>query len=248
MSRERDIISEPIKVICINGKCSIKLIQNATYIATDLSTFRDKRSINIKGVGYFKSDYFTLLDGASLSNLKDFELNTSKILDSANKIYTGQFIRCKRSTNKSVKSGELYYVEDQKLTYYKSSYNGKSYPEYKIKLRGIDRYLMSTNFEEVPISEQRNIKLKNLNGIKTPTGEQYRKFLHYSEKEKISILLQLLNKVLIDILSVVDIKDKFNLTELMIEKGKRYDIIKDDINLFLTPEMKNILKPYDLKF
>lgn len=246
---EQLIYNEPLAVICTNTKTSIKLIKNATYYATSMKTYTSAKSVTIKDVGIFNSSLFTLLDGSPLKFEPDFKLKDHIILDIYTNNYTGQFVKCRKSNIKSLKLNGIYYVEEQVTSNYVSSYNHKSYPIIKLKIRGIDRIFSPFNFEEIPIAEQRYIKLKNLNGVeKFSTSEQSRKFLQYNEKEKISVLIDTLSKVLIDAKRIVSIKNKLNLTSLMIKKGNRHSLIDEDINKFLTPEIKKLLLPYDFEF
>lgn len=250
MSTESTIfLDEPVMVVCKNEKASIKLIKNATYYAMSLQTYTNQKSVYIKDVGYFSAYHFLLLNGNSLEKETDFRIKKPEVLNTTLNKYTGQFVRCRTDKIKSVKIDEIYYVEDQVIRNYKSSYNGKLYPEIRLKVRGVDRYLSPYNFEEIPIHEQRCIKLKNLNGSKIfKPGEQDRKFLQYNEKEKITILFEILYKVLTDANRIVSSKDKLNLIDLMVKKGIKHSIIAEDINSFITPEIKLLLTPYNFDF
>lgn len=246
---EQLIYNEPVAVICINAKTSIKLIKDAIYYAMSMKTYTHGKTVTIKDIGFFNSSLFTLLDGTPLNSEPDFKLKEHTPLNIYSNNYTGQFVKCRKGNIKSLKLNEVYYVEDQLIKTYVSKYNNKTYPETKFKIRGIDRPLSPFNFEEMSIAEQRNIKLKNLNGSEIfKTGEQSRKFLQYDEKEKVSVLIDTLNKVLIDAKRVVSVKNKLNLTSLMIKKGMRHSLIAEDINNFLTPEIKKLLLPYDFEF
>lgn len=236
---------EPVIVICINTKHSIKLIAGATYYAMSMTSYRDKKTVYLKDVGIFDSSFFTLLNGNPLYKEQDFIVKDNNILNTFINNYKGQFVKCRVNTVKSLKINEIYYVEDQIQTRYISKYNNKSYPLTKLKIRGIERALSPQNFQEISIAEQRNIKLKNINGDKIFDTEQKRKFLQYDEKEKTSILIETLSKVLIDVNKIISSKNKLNLTKLMLVKGVKHSLIADDINDFLTPDMKKLLAPYD---
>lgn len=237
---------EPVKVICIDSKNSTKLIKGATYLASSLITYnysnKKERKIYIKDVGSYHIDYFTLLNGKSLKNESDFNVEYNK-LDN-NKNYIGQFIRCKSSysSSKILKQGEIYLVENQK-TIQQKLYNGKSINELKLKIRGIKNFVTAYNFEEISVTEQRKFKLKNLKGEKINTGEQTRKFLLYSENERNIILLEILAKVLKDLNNAQNINvEKPKLLELILSKGKKFDITKEDVNVFLKNNIENIIK------
>ena len=227
---------EPLQVICVNLN-STKLIKGATYTAQALYTspwgVKNERYITIKNVGSYVIKNFTLLDGRSLDNEPDFQLeDQNKHLD-ASKDYTGQFVRCKYSTGKILKEDEIYYVEKQQK---------KSLHSIKLKLRGVRNYISSYRFKEIPLKQQRNIKLKNLKGEKIKTGEQTRKFLLYSENEKIRILFETLTKVIVDLNNTV-FNDEIDLIGLMVIKGKRnYNLTEEDVKPFLKNKLETTLK------
>jgi len=170
-----------------------------------------------------------------------------KEVDPKSKNYTGEFVKCRYSSGKSYKEGEIYYVEKQISIEKKSSgwYNSNTYTEYKFKIRGIKISSSTHRFEEIPIIEQRKIKLKNLKGEKIKTGEQTRKFLLYSEKEKISILFEILSKVLIDINKTDNIeKLNFDIVDLMIKKDLKYSLTREDIEPFLRENLNTHLNVF----
>jgi len=237
------IYKEPIKVICVNPKGSKKLIKGAIYSATSIGTDYhnpEDRFIRIS-VGRYSLNCFTFIDGNSLKNEPDFVIEYKPMLDFT-KDYTDQCVRCRWSSSKILKNGEIYYIESQRIIN-KKSWNGTLTPYYQVKLRGINRWTSSSNFEEIHISEQRKIKLNNLNGEKVKTGESTRKFLHYSERERIQILCQLLNSSLIDI-NNAELMERVDLFKIILNKGKQYNIIDEDVKPFLE-SVKEILKPYN---
>jgi hypothetical protein len=212
------------------------LIKGATYFVTAIWTYKNERTVNIKGVGSFAIKKFTLTNGKSLDKEPDFTINDDKQNLDHKKNYINHLIKCKYATGKYLKIGEIYFVENQKT----NKTNG--YIETKLKIRGINNWISTYRFEEIPIAEQRNIKLKNLKGNKIKTGEQTRKFLLYSEKEKINILFETLAKVLSD-LTKIETCDNINLIELMLKKGKDYALIEKDITPFLGSKIETILEP-----
>ena len=236
------IIKEPIKVICVKTFSSKKLIKGAIYLATNITTDSISKTRHIRiPIGLYSIDCFTLLDGKSLSNFPDFAIKYQESLN-ANINYTNQLVRCRYSSGKYLKTGEIYYVESQKTKLIKN-WSGNLYPYTQIRIRGMRNWVSMNNFEEMHISEQRKIKLKNLNGEKIKTGEETRKFLHYTEKERIQIFFQLLSSSLIDINSA-ELTEQINISKLILNKGKQYNIIEEDIKPFLN-NLKPILKPYN---
>jgi len=237
------IYTEPIKVICVKTKSSKKLIKGAIYSATGIGTEADdpkKRNILIS-IGRYSLDCFTSIDGKSLEDAPDFKINWKPTLDK-NKNFTNQCVRCRYGSGKSIKTGEIYFVEDQRTKIH-TGWNGTLSPYIQVKIRGLKRWLNADNFEEMPIAEQRKIKLNFLNGDKIKTGEQTRKFLLYSEKEKIQILLQLLVNSLVDF-NIAEHTEQVHISELILNKGKQYNIINEDITEFLE-NVKPILIPYN---
>lgn len=236
---------EPLLVVCVNKGSSTKLIKGAAYYATMLntSTYGNTLSKNlyIKNVGSYSINYFSFPDGSSLDNLPDFSVE-NKVIDPEAVNYKGQFVRCRYSSCKSLKEGEIYLVEDVIKTTHKNSYNNTNYYSYKLKIRGIRNAIDKYRFEEISIAEQRNIKLKNLRGDKIKTGEQTRKFLLYSENEKNFILIDTLARVINDINKIKDKKEKINIQKMMMLKGRKYDILEEDITPFLKSKIENLIK------
>jgi len=234
---------EPIKVICINARNSTKLLKGATYVATCIYTSHTtERKITLKNIGTYSLANFTDIDGKSLDYHKDFGSYRAP-LDSE-KNYTGQFVRCRYSSGKSFKEGEIYYVENEKREKTKT-YGGNFINNIMLKIRGVRNYVNPYRFEEIPIKEQRSIKLKNIKGEKVKTGEQTRKFLLYSEKEKTSILFQTLSLVLID-LNKIEFDQKIDLIKLMLTKGKNYCFTEEEIKEFLNTKIIDSIKQFNI--
>lgn len=233
-----------INVICTKNN-STKLIKGATYVASALYTYSNRRTLYITDIGNYSADNFVLEDGSSLKNIKDFKQEYNS-LDLKGVNYTGQFVRCGRySSSKTLKPNEVYYVEEHKVIQKRYTYNSSNtYEDHKFKIRGIRNLVNAYNFVQIPITEQRHLKLKNLAGTPIKTGEQTRKFLLYSEKEKHSILLVVFSSAISDI-SKIQNTEKINIqTELknfMIKKGRKYDIKDEDIETFLEKNLKDIV-------
>lgn len=248
MAKTSAIYKEPIKVICIKATTSIKLIKGGIYSATAIySSNKTDRIIYLKDTGNYSISYFRLFDGSSLDSVPDFTLERAKSVDVGNIDYTGQFVKCGRySSSKVLKTDEIYYVEkhEQKQSTRKN-WNGTltTSTDHKFKIRGIKNYVNVYNFLEIPIKEQRNIKLKNLSGQKIKTGEQTRKFLLYTEKEKTQILFETLARVLID-LSGVELSNTADFVTLIKVKGKKYSLVDEDITPFLNSKIQTLLNKF----
>lgn len=240
------ILRDPIKVI-YNSNKSTKLIKGATYLATSIRTYINQhinttyKNVTLKNIGTFNVENFISLDGRPLNEKGDFILTIGEKLN-ADVNYIGQFIKCIWDSGNILKNGEIYYVENQKRQAH-VGYKGYISYSLKLKIRGIKNYVNDYHFEEIPIQKQRNLKLKNLNGVKIKTGDRTRKYLLYSEKERIAIIFELLTKVLIDI-NNSEITDKLDIVKLMLNKGKKYRLIEEDILPFLKT-IKKILEPYN---
>lgn len=239
--------NDPLKVVCVKTGGSKKLIKGAIYLAISLRTNNwqnitpKKRSISLKYGGTYSSDFFTI-NGENFDNKPDFNMVNRKVL-SATTDYTGQYVRCLHDSGKTLKAGEIYYVGEQ-ATRILIDWNKRPYNVVKLKIRGMRNWTSLYNFEEIPISEQRFIKLKALKGEKIKTGDETRKFLHYTEKEKVLILLQILTSAILDINSA-ELTEKINICSIILNKGKQYNIILEDITPFIK-QLEIILKPYDL--
>jgi hypothetical protein len=235
-----------IDVICINPKASTKLIKGATYSVYYLNTNNiGNRTAYINHIGRYDCKNFSLYDGSSLDSIPDFYDDTDEILDTASKNYSDQFIKCRYDAGKFIKCGEIYYVEEQVIR------NVKAWnviiAVQRLKIRGVDHVVNPNNFIEIPIAEQRKLKLKSLNGEKIITGDKTRKFLLYIEKEKINIIVQLLSKVLIDI-NNANTTEQIDIKKSIVKKGPTHNIIEDDLIEFLDV-IKPLLKSYtNLKY
>jgi hypothetical protein len=142
-----------------------------------------------------------------------------------------------------LKEGEIYYVEAQK-TEIKYDWNKKPYNYIRLKIRGLKNWTSSSNFEEVPVSDQRKIKLKNIKGEKVKTGESTRKFLLYSKKERTQILLQLLTSCIADV-NNTELTEQVDISKLILKKGTKYNLLIDeDVRPFIN-SLKTILTPYN---
>jgi len=233
-----NIYKEPLKVVCISTRGSKKLIKGGIYLANRLY----KTEVYLSGVGRYPVENFTLLNGGLLSKEPSFSVEHKKSVNPSQTNYTGQFIQCRFSTGK-LKEGEIYFVEDQRKIERKG-YQGSINYIYKLKIRGFRNCMSSYRFNEISTIEQRSIKLKNLNGDKIKTGEQERKFLLYSDKERISILFQLLTKILIDMNNVQFNSKEIDITKLMLLKGKDYNLIEEDVKIFLKSKVEALIKKY----
>ena len=240
---------EPIKVICIDSGYSKKLIKGGIYIANAIRTSQFKRFVYLNDMGNYSINIFRLLDGYTLDTLPDFVIeNNKKIINLETTNYTGQIVKCRYSSG-SYKEDEYYYVEKQERYEKTSPYNRStschtSY-RYKFKIRGFrNRVNADYKFYEIPLIEQRSIKLKTLRGDKIKTAEQTRKFLLYSKKERLSILFQILAKTLIDINKIeINPNDKLDIVKLMIVRGKNYAVLEEDIIPFLKGKINTLIKP-----
>lgn len=236
-----------IKVICVNPKYSTKLIKGATYLVQSINTnkwYNNERTVYISNVGNYKCENFTLIDGSSLDIIPDFDFKYEEYLDTQKTDYTGQYVKCRSDSGKYIKQNEIYYIENQKKT--QKVWNGQTYDVIKLKIRGIDRLVNPNNFTEIPLLDQRSIKLKNIKGQSPQTGDRTRKFLLYSEQKKINIIYQLLSKVLIDINNAIS-TEQIDIKTSILSKGKTHNIIEDDIIEFLDI-IKPTLKSFNLKY
>jgi len=240
------ILKSPLKVICVYPKSSIKLIKGGEYYAIELydtgaSTNKEKRVL-IKGLTYYSAINFKLENGDYLY-VHDTFIVKSKTLDTDNIDYTGQYVRCNRSSSIQTKEGAIYYVELQ----FKKRQRGYTFDYHYLKLRGINKNMYSYQFDEISISEQRKLKLDNINGIQIETGN-IRKFTQYSEKEKLVIFLEGLSKSLSDINKTQN-SDKIvtNIYKSLTTKCKKYDVIEKDFEEFLKLDIKTILEIYNIK-
>lgn len=236
------IYKESLKVICINACNSKKLIRNAVYNTNSIHTNGANERIVHLNIGNYSINNFKLINGDSLDGIPDFLIENIKMLEPSNNNYTGQIVKCRWSSG-NFKENENYYVEKQ-IAIEKLGYNRVIRYEYKLKIRGFRNYINTYRFCEIPLIEQRNIKLKNLNGDVIKTGEQTRKFLLYSEKEKISILFQILTRAISDINKTENSSNKLNIINLMLIRGREYAIIEEDVIPFLKGKINILIKPF----
>jgi len=243
MSDKKTCYQKPLSVICIKSN-NTKLIIGAKYLATTMYYVYNSnvKKVAIKNVGNYTADSFTLETGEPLIDLDVFFVNSAKDLDIENNNYVGKLVRCRYSDSKILKNGQIYYVEEQFID------RTKKYLSYYIKIKGVKHKIQSYNFEELPVSEQRAIKIKNIAGDKLKTTETTRKFLLYTEIEKTEILLKSLLLILSDINKIENL-DKLNIDiiQLIKNKCKKYNVIEDDIYIFLKNDIKSIIDLYGIK-
>lgn len=242
----KKIYKEPISVICIQSNGSKKLIKDCIYLATSLTgnISNPWRYLYIKGLGSYQAKFFSTLDGISMNDFEEFTTQqnyVNRIRPELDTDYTGQYVRCVYSASKFLKEGEIYFVEKQFRKSNRTKYNF-GYYEYDFKLKNIKNKVNSWNFQEIPLTEQRNIKLKTLDGLSIKTGDMSRKFLLYTEQEKTTILFDILSKTLIDISFI---QNKTNIKNLIVDmmfiKGKKYDLLKEEIELFLSKNINDLI-------
>jgi len=201
-----------------------------------------KKQVHLNKVGNYTASNFKTLDGQDLNTFSDFQIPYTNMRTDIS--YKGQFVKCKYSGSKMMKINELYYVEDEHNVSKYYAYNRSSYTEKKFKIRGINNLVGIHNFEEISKSEQRSIKLKNLKGEKTKTGDQTRKFLLYTDREKLAILIELLTKILVDINNIELLENhKLDIIDLILRKGNKYNMKREDI-IFFYDNIRPLLAPY----
>lgn len=235
------IIKTPLQVICINTGKSKKLIKGGIYQATR-QTIRNTIKYVSVNAGSFRSELFSLTDGSPLTSEPEFEIHRDNTnLNTSEKNYTGEYVRCRYGSG-NLKTDEVYMVEQQRKIE-KLRYNGQPYFEYKFKIRGIRNLINTYRFSELSTTEQRNFKLKKLQGIEIKTAEKTRKFLLYTEKEKIYNLYNVLTRTLLD-MQKIDFNEKPDIIKLMLVRGKEYGMAEEDIIPFLKESSESLLKKF----
>lgn len=247
-----------LNVICINDKGTKKLIKNQTYKA--ISLFEDthttrihnnitgptiikngkkvfKRRIYIDGINSYDVDRFKLVD--SDVSFYDIELFGDKYPTIRRRFlknnidYTWQYVMCSYSNSKYLKEKEIYLVLKDDIK------------NRRLKLKGIKYYQSKYKFEEIELKEQRNLKLKSLTGEDINDGTNKRKFLHYSEFEKIKILFETLAESMSNINNVEELNN-INIVDVMLKMGKKNNIEESDILPLFNSSIKNIMKNLNL--
>lgn len=234
---------EPLKVTCTNPKTSLKLIKGAIYDAVALQTRYGLRKLSLDNIGHYDCKNFEILGGGGFDNILDFSIDR-KFLD-IDTDYTNHLVKCKYSNSKNLKPNEIYLVQRQeRFISYQNKISGQKFYDIKLKIKGIKALVSRYRFQEIPMAKQRQLKLKNLNGDNIKTGEETRKFLLYTEKEKFSILTELLTKTLIDINCATFLDgQKVNIINLILRRGKIYNILEDDL-IFFMKQITPLLTPY----
>ncbi len=256
-----------IEVICINDKGTKKLIKGQKYTIEALweysgynnknianinhnGKFVHRRRVRVSGVNDYFVDRFEPADGRNFYDIPIFgdENKWKKYRERAvspdKKNYKGQFVKCRYDGNsKFLKSGEIYYVEDCR----KKSVNihfGTSY-EYSFKLAGLRNYINPHGLDEIPMKEQRKLKLETIEGKKILSGLNKRKFLYFSEFEQKRIILYLYLNSINNLDNVTNLEN-VNIVNIMVDAGEKYDIRADDIIPIMDKSLNDISK--DLGF
>lgn len=110
-----------------------------------------------------------------------------------------------------------------------------------MKLKGLKSLYNSYNFEEIPLKEQRILKLKNISGEKIISGLKKRKFLYYSDFEQKKIIFELLITSIKNVENVKKLKN-YDIIDMMIKSGYKHDIIREDIEPIFNKTLKSIMK------
>lgn len=234
------LYKEPLKVTCIKTGGSVKLIKGATYLADRLTSNSrsNLKTVYLKNLGTYYATHFTY-NGKPLNDEPDFIIEHYRF--DQEKDYTNKFVICNWSNSISLKEGETYYVESHIKTP-RSSYANKIYYSHEFKIKGIKNHVNAYQFSEIPLVEQRNLKMKNLQGVDVVSNIKVRKFLLYTEKEKTLILFEALTKILRDLKSV-ECENKILISNLILTKTKKYNIKAEDLTDFLI-KVKPLLENY----
>lgn len=237
-----------MKVICINSQGVTHIIAGKEYEATSLYHERisnnrgvyinGRRKIKIKNLKTYYADRFCAADGSDLQTIPTFEeqIEIVKLCDK-NINYTGQYVKARWDYNK-LKKGEFYLVEKDFLVHNNSRAR-------KFKIHGLKYPMASYKFQEVSLSEQRNLKLHSLDGKEIKTGLSQRKFLLYTDRERTRILFEVLGTTLKRLSGTEDLQG-VSLAKQMVKTGKDYDIEESDAVEFLNRSIKESLKNYGL--
>lgn len=225
--------NEPIRVICINSANTKTLVKGAIYLCYGISSYSLGRYLTLSGISKaYSCKFFKNIDGSSFDTIPDFFIKSNEIKLNYADNYVGQYIKS-NTDYLELKKDALYLVKSQNVDIL--GINGLKYGY------NIHNFIMLSN------SETRAIKIHNISGSKEQiiTGDKIRKFLLYSDKEKISILLNILNVNIALISKSIDITDEFDLVEIMVRQGKKYKILKSEVVEFLKT-VNNILEPFGL--
>jgi hypothetical protein len=247
-------IRKNMLVICINDKGTTKLVKNQKYKITQLYENRSYgtankhcehngvnvtvRRIQVEGVGSYFVDRFKLVNGKNFYDIPLFrdEVNYNENRISNGEDLTGQYILCTYEGNsKYLKSGQIYQVE----RHTRESWSGK------IKIKGLRSFVGTYGFDKIPLKEQRKIKLQNMSGTEIKTGLDKRKFLYYSEDEKLKIIFELL-AISIKNLSAIENLKNYTIVDMIVKVGSKYNIIEDDIKPLMRKSLSRLMKDIGL--
>jgi len=257
-------IRKNMLVICINDKGTTKLVKNQKYKITQLYENHSYgtankhcehngvnvtvRKIQVEGVGSYFVDRFKLVNGKNFYDIPLFrdEVNYNKNRISNGEDLTGQYILCTYEGNsKYLKSGQIYQVERHTRVSRVNNYNSKVQWYGKIKLKGLRSFVGIYGFDKIPIKEQRKFKLQNISGTEIKTGLDKRKFLYYSEDEKLKIIFELL-AISIKNLSAIENLKNYTIVDMIVKVGSKYNIIEDDIKPLMRKSLSRLMKDIGL--
>lgn len=231
-----------MKVICINDTGITTLIKGKEYEATSLfieqiySNSQSKyipgqRRVRIKGLRTYPIYRFICADGSNLETLPIFEDRPIQPITDTKENFTGKYVAARWNGNK-LKQGKIYLVTEDFVN------KGR-----RFKIAGFKGMFRSYYFTQIPLSEQRKIKLQQIKGERPETGANIRPFLHYSEREQIKILFDSLSVVMRRLLATNDLKN-ISIVEQMIKAGKDYEITEVDVENFLKSDIKKLIKRF----
>jgi len=250
-----------LEVICVNDSGTKKVIKGQKYIADAMWEERGwnnnikpsiwhngilvlRRRVRIRGINSYFVDRFKTVDGSNFYDIEEFgdkyEQNYNAV-EPNNKDYTNEYVKCRYDKNsKNLKQGEIYLVEEHRKEVVNSIYTCHYF-----KLKGLRNQFNTHGFEDIPLREQRKLKLKSINGEKIVAGLQKRKFLYFTNFEKTRIVLELYLEAFTNLKNIQEL-DGINIVDVMVKAGSKYDIRKEDITPLFNKSLNKIAK--ELKF
>lgn len=232
------------KVICVNPKKSKLLFKDQIYVCNNVSKYTDEYRVNIKKIGRFDINQFTLLDGSDIPKIKSEPSNTYYYLRLNGQLsdLLGKSLICNTDRLKTLIKDKLYYISDVE-------YNPRSRDNSvsRIKVKGSSLWYSVYNFKELPTEVHRDLSIDSLIG----DGGKLTELTTY-ERDNLT-QMELLQKVLmsmVDAMQYINKLDFPNLSLYEVMKKRtfsRYGVSTDDFKVLDEIDWQNIINKKYIK-
>lgn len=226
----------------ISKKSNRRLVKNGEYEVIQIwndgtsQTYHEGKC-EIDGIGYYKVDEFTTINGGDLPKIR-FEQDRNYFKD----LKKGDILVSKYDVGKSFVQDQMYLVEGIKTIQHQRKWGIAS--ENYIKFQGFPRWYKFSpwRFKLLSKDKAREISLDEiLSDKKSPTILERKKRSIDSVENKNSLLLKILSTSIID-----KYRNNLDVLDWAIQKnGSKYGVSREDFDHLMNIPLKDIIKQID---